>query len=217
MLYLLDNSPSEFHDMVEKLKGSFYVDNCLTGVNDPCDQASFIERTQTLISRGGFNLRGWVSNVACEFISKHSCDASVLGLSWNLDADKLRCNIDFEVLSCETVISKRLILSLVQKIFYPIGILCYVTLPPKILLQDTWKLRVGWGIEFPPDVSKNFFKWVTELYLLKEVCLPRFMPFNEGSELHVFVDANRVAYSTCVFVRTVLEAGTSDSTYSCKD
>ncbi|GBN45093.1 hypothetical protein AVEN_98142-1 [Araneus ventricosus] len=44
ILYLLDNSPPEFDDMVEKLNGSFYVDNCLTGVNDPCDQASFIER-----------------------------------------------------------------------------------------------------------------------------------------------------------------------------
>ncbi|GBM66213.1 hypothetical protein AVEN_27902-1, partial [Araneus ventricosus] len=111
----------------------------------------------------------------------------------------------------ETVISKRLILSLVQKIFDPIGILCAVTLPPKILLQDTWKLKVGWDIELPPDVSKKFFKWVNELYLLKEVCLPRFMPFNEDSELHVFVDASRVAYSACVFVRTVLEAETSVS------
>ncbi|GBN50274.1 hypothetical protein AVEN_255564-1 [Araneus ventricosus] len=196
---------------MEKLKGSFYVDNCLTGVNDPCDLASFIERTQTLMSMGGFNLRGWVSNVACEFISKQSGNASVLGLLWNLDADKLRCSIDFEVLSCETVISKRLILSLVQKIFDPIEILCAVTLPPKILLQDTWKLKVGWDIQLPPDASKKFFKWVNELYLLKEVCLPRFMPFNEGSELHVFVDASRVAYSACVFVRTVLEAETSVS------
>ncbi|GBO04727.1 hypothetical protein AVEN_179307-1 [Araneus ventricosus] len=143
--------------MVAKLKGSFYVDNCLTGVNDPCDQASFIERTQALMSRGDFNLRGLVSNVACEFISKHSGDASVLGLLWNLDGDKLRCNIHLEVLSCENVISKRLILSLVQKIFDPIGILCAVALPPKILLQDTWKLKVGWDIELPPDVSKKFF------------------------------------------------------------
>ncbi|GBM37176.1 hypothetical protein AVEN_14951-1 [Araneus ventricosus] len=69
--------------MVEKLEGSFYVDNCLTGVNDPCDQVSFIERTQTLMSRGGFNLRGLMSNEAWEFISKHSGDASVLGLLWN--------------------------------------------------------------------------------------------------------------------------------------
>ncbi|GBM94978.1 hypothetical protein AVEN_9024-1 [Araneus ventricosus] len=37
------------------------------------------------------------------------------------------------------------------------------------------------------------------------------MPFSEGSELHVFVDASRIAYSACVFVRTVLEAGTSVS------
>ncbi|GBM32591.1 hypothetical protein AVEN_195553-1 [Araneus ventricosus] len=37
------------------------------------------------------------------------------------------------------------------------------------------------------------------------------MPFNEGSESHVFVDASRVSYYACVFVRTVLEAVTSVS------
>ncbi|GBN83935.1 hypothetical protein AVEN_37195-1 [Araneus ventricosus] len=100
---------------------------------------------------------------------------------------------------------------LLQKIFDPIGILYAVTLLPKILLQDTWKLKVVWDIELPPDVSTKFFKWVNKLYLLKEVCLSRFMAFNESSELHVSVDASLVAYSACVFVRTMLDAGTSVS------
>ncbi|XP_035205560.1 uncharacterized protein LOC118180595 [Stegodyphus dumicola] len=32
--HLLDNSPAEFDDVTQKLKHSFYVDNCVTGVHD---------------------------------------------------------------------------------------------------------------------------------------------------------------------------------------
>ncbi|XP_035232115.1 uncharacterized protein LOC118203921 [Stegodyphus dumicola] len=31
--HLLDNSPAEFDDVTQKLKHSFYVDNCVTGVS----------------------------------------------------------------------------------------------------------------------------------------------------------------------------------------
>ncbi|GBM08980.1 hypothetical protein AVEN_57505-1 [Araneus ventricosus] len=43
------------------------------------------------------------------------------------------------------------------------------------------------------------------MYLLKDVALPRFMNFNETSELHVFVDACKGAYAACVFVRSEVE------------
>ncbi|GBN76692.1 hypothetical protein AVEN_258574-1 [Araneus ventricosus] len=51
----------------------------------------------------------------------------------------------------------------------------------------------------------KFSKWLNEMYLLKDVALPRFMNFNETSELHVFVDACKGAYSACVFVRSKVE------------
>ncbi|GFT35384.1 DUF5641 domain-containing protein [Nephila pilipes] len=40
------------------------------------------------------------------------------------------------------------------------------------------------------------------MYLLKYVTLPRFMNFNETSELHVFVEACKGAFTECVFVRS---------------
>ncbi|GBM95307.1 hypothetical protein AVEN_171556-1 [Araneus ventricosus] len=43
------------------------------------------------------------------------------------------------------------------------------------------------------------------MYLMKDVALPRFMNFNETSELHVLVDACKEPYAACVFVRSEVE------------
>ncbi|GFY40033.1 integrase catalytic domain-containing protein [Trichonephila inaurata madagascariensis] len=40
--HLLENSPACFDDVTQKLKHSFYVDNCVTGVSDIQEQENFI-------------------------------------------------------------------------------------------------------------------------------------------------------------------------------
>ncbi|GFX53446.1 integrase catalytic domain-containing protein [Trichonephila clavipes] len=57
--HLLDNAPLEYCNVVEKLKSSFYVDNCLSGVNNVKEQENFIDIASKLLSKGCFNLRGW--------------------------------------------------------------------------------------------------------------------------------------------------------------
>ncbi|GFX42562.1 integrase catalytic domain-containing protein [Trichonephila clavipes] len=203
--HLLDNAPLEYCNVVEKLKSSFYVDNCLSGVNNVKEQENFIDIASKLLSKGCFNLRGWQSNVASKYVSQHTGEASVLGMLWNLDKDTLRCNINFEILTCETKITKRFILSTVQKVFDANGLLSPATLPPKLLLQETWKLKLPWDSELPKNIVNKFMKWSNEMYLLKEVTVPRYITINETSELHIFVDASKSSYGACVFVRTVVE------------
>ncbi|GFV01297.1 integrase catalytic domain-containing protein [Trichonephila clavipes] len=202
--HLLDNAPLEYCNVVEKLKSSFYVDNGLSGVNNVKEQENFIDIASKL-SKGCFNLRGWQSNVASKYVSQHTGEASVLGMLWNLDKDTLRCNINFEILTCETKITKRFILSTVQKVFDANGLLSPATLPPKLLLQETWKLKLPWDSELPKNIVNKFMKWSNEMYLLKEVTVPRYIAINETSELHIFVDASKSSYGACVFVRTVVE------------
>ncbi|GFV82380.1 putative RNA-directed DNA polymerase from transposon X-element [Trichonephila clavipes] len=164
-----------------------------------------LEYSSKLLSKGCFNLRGWQSNVASKYVSQHTGEASVLGILWNLDKDTLRCNINFEILTCETKITKRFILSTVQKVFDANGLLSPATLPPKLLLQETWKLKLPWDSELPKNIVNKFMKWSNEMYLLKEVTVPRYIAINETSELHIFVDASKSSYGACVFVRTVVE------------
>ncbi|KAF8789746.1 hypothetical protein HNY73_007663 [Argiope bruennichi] len=135
--HLLDHVPHDFADVVQKLRHSFYVDNCLISVNNVTEEKHFIEAAQKVMSRACFNLRGWESNFPCGYMCKSSGVTCILGMLWDLDNDSLMCNINFKTSTCETRVTKRLILSLVQQIFDPIGILVSATLLPKLLLQET--------------------------------------------------------------------------------
>ncbi|GFX99025.1 integrase catalytic domain-containing protein [Trichonephila clavipes] len=152
LAHLLENVPADDTQLGSKLKLSFYVDNCVTGVNDIAQQQEFILRSKEILSRGCFNLRNWES----KHISKSTGTTKLLGIIWDLDKDTLKCKIDFES-SGETKITKRLTLATVQKIFDPIGMLCSVTLTPKILLQNTWKLKLAWDSSLPEEIVKSFF------------------------------------------------------------
>ncbi|GFX84170.1 putative RNA-directed DNA polymerase from transposon X-element [Trichonephila clavipes] len=137
--HLLENSPARFDDVTQKLKHSFYVDNCVTGVTDIKEQESFINKAIEVMARGCFNLRGWESNVPGRYIFRSSSVTSLLGLLWDLHQDTLKCNLNY---SGEGEISKRNVLAMVHKIFDPLGILSPTTLLPKVLLQEAWKLKL---------------------------------------------------------------------------
>ncbi|GFT73260.1 putative RNA-directed DNA polymerase from transposon X-element [Trichonephila clavipes] len=49
--HLLENSPARFDDVTQKLKHSFYVDSCVTGVTDIKEQESFINKAIEGIKR----------------------------------------------------------------------------------------------------------------------------------------------------------------------
>ncbi|CAL1280117.1 unnamed protein product [Larinioides sclopetarius] len=56
--HLLDNS-SEYADFALKLRHSFYVDNCVTGVLNEQEIELFVNKAQEIMTKGCFNLRGW--------------------------------------------------------------------------------------------------------------------------------------------------------------
>ncbi|GFV66022.1 integrase catalytic domain-containing protein [Trichonephila clavipes] len=139
-------------------------------------------------------------------VDRSTGDTSVLGVIWNLETDTLKCCADMDTLTCETKITKRLILAIVQKIFDPIGLLTPATLLPKLLIQHLWKMKLAWDSELSPNDVNVFLKWFRDLYVLKDVTLSRCMIINSTSELHVFVDASKEAYAACVFVRSMFKS-----------
>ncbi|GFU88636.1 integrase catalytic domain-containing protein [Trichonephila clavipes] len=205
LAHLLENVQADDTQLGSKLKLSFYVDNCVTG--SIAQQEEFVLRSKEILSRGCFNLRNWESNVESKHISKSTGTTKLLGIIWDFDKDTLKCKRDFESLSGETKITKRLILATVQKIFDPIGMLCSVTLTPKILLQNTWELKLSWDSSLPDQIVKPFFKWWNEIKILSDVEIPRYFEINDSTQMHVFVDACKEAYATCILFRSNTSQG----------
>ncbi|GFV82491.1 integrase catalytic domain-containing protein [Trichonephila clavipes] len=206
MHIVFKNCQPQHEEVAQKLKSSFYVDNCVSGVFNTDEQGRFIEHAKLIMLNGCFNLRGFESNVAGKNVDRSSGDTSVLGVIWNLETDTLKCCTDMDTLTCETKITKRLILAIVQKIFDPIGLLTPATLLPKLLIQHLWKMKIAWDSELSPNDVNVFLKWFRDLYILKDVTLSRCMIINSTSELHVFVDASKEAYAACVFLRSMFKS-----------
>ncbi|GFY20214.1 integrase catalytic domain-containing protein [Trichonephila clavipes] len=205
--HLLDNTPSKYMDIVSKLRHSFYVDNCVTGVSDTQEIESFVNKVRKIMFNGCFNLRGWESNVKKESISKCEGDTNVLSLTWNLDRETLRCTVNNVILEKLTEMTKRTILSVIQGIFDPLGILTAATLLPKMWLQETWKVKLAWDSPLKLGLCNKFDKWFKEILLLQNLEIPRYCEANSDSDLHVFEDASKNAYDACIFVRTKLASG----------
>ncbi|GIY78875.1 uncharacterized protein CDAR_475171 [Caerostris darwini] len=76
--YLFESAPKEYSASVFKLRHSFYVDNCVSGV--PCveEMESFITQSQKLMASACFNLRGWESNIFSPFLSNSVGDTYLL-------------------------------------------------------------------------------------------------------------------------------------------
>ncbi|GFX03161.1 uncharacterized protein TNCV_1700462 [Trichonephila clavipes] len=110
-MHLLENSNSECKEVAQKLKSSFYVDNCVTCIFSDDEIEIFIEKTKLIMSEGCFNLRIFESNVASKSVHKHSGETFILGIIWDLDNDVLKCCTNFDSLTCEVKITKRLVLS----------------------------------------------------------------------------------------------------------
>ncbi|GFX09431.1 uncharacterized protein TNCV_4698181 [Trichonephila clavipes] len=83
-------------------------------------------------------------------------ETMVLGLIWNLKDDCLSCNINYQK-SEGKAITKRSLLSIANHNFDPIGFTAPVTLKPKLILQEIWKLKLKWD-ESLPEVILNQVK-----------------------------------------------------------
>ncbi|UYV83091.1 hypothetical protein LAZ67_22002173 [Cordylochernes scorpioides] len=141
--------------VAQRLLRSFYVDNCLTSLNKESDIVHFKEKASEIMNRAGMELRHW--ETAETFNPREGKDTKVLGLLWNRKTDTLNCMINPEILP--SLITRRVILSLVQKLFDPLGFYSPVMITPKILLQRTWKSAGGWDDPLEEDISQEFKDW----------------------------------------------------------
>ncbi|GFT04977.1 integrase catalytic domain-containing protein [Trichonephila clavipes] len=221
----------------ELLNSSIYVDDLICGQNDVPDALRTTLECLQIFSDAGMLLRKWRSNSKQlnllwkqEGVKTESSETSaidlrpptkVLGLAWDPENDLIYFDPkDLLKFMSRTGESKRFILSVIGRIFDPIGILGPFVIKLKCLLQELWTLGVQWDSELPPKLRHKWQQWSSEAEGLTEVKIPRFYLGNidqeiSKCEIHCFSDASKSAYGTILYLRFVTCNNEIETSFIC--
>ncbi|GFT78845.1 DUF5641 domain-containing protein [Nephila pilipes] len=166
---------------------SFYIENFVTSVSNENALCRFNEESKPIIATACFDLRGW-EHTSLKIGRDPSDPILVLGLLWEKDEDNIFC--DTTVSKCSSLdLARRNVLSIVHKIFDPLGVLSPATLIPKLLIQRSWNLKTGGDTILPDDYQREFSSWLYDVDCLLNVKIPRSLNIDKihGLSLHVFL------------------------------
>ena len=132
--HFLTGVEGEKRIVAEKLLESLYVDNCVSSLDSESEYENFKSTSIQLLKQIQMDLREWCTTG--EDIEEDEKVVSVLGMKWDREADELFLKLS-DIKQPEMV-SKKEVLSYVQKIFDVLGFVSPAILPMKILLQRAW-------------------------------------------------------------------------------
>lgn len=203
---------NEDKHVAEKLKNSFYVDNCVASVNNVQEYEDFRARAIKVMGGANMKLRQWAHTFSEEFTTSPSSEDDdmtvkdelipILGIIFDTKNDTLCCEIKETVISVK--VTKRQILSVLSQVFDPIGFTCPSLLLPKLLLQKSWVLKTGWDEPLQDDLCKKFGKWKAEISLLGSIKIPRHFQIVGATKraIFTFCDASTDSYASVCFLRS---------------
>ncbi|UYV82837.1 hypothetical protein LAZ67_22001033 [Cordylochernes scorpioides] len=183
------------------LAQSFYMDNCITSLETKQEVQGFQKATIEIMDRAKMDLREWEYSLE-ENPEKGTC-TKILGVVWNKMEDSLKCELP-DNLSLQPKLTKRLVLSMVQRIFDPLGFCAPVFLPPKLLLQRSWGLKLGWDTPLPESMAQEFRTWLDQIKFIELIKILRYM-WNDlifPTEVHIFCDASQIGYGAVAYLRS---------------
>ncbi|XP_059054950.1 uncharacterized protein LOC131848996 [Achroia grisella] len=210
------------------LQEDFYVDDVLSGCDNVKEAIAASKELRELLQQGGFKLKKWSSNNA-EFMraitpnersSNVHLDLNIdgttkaLGISWNLKTDKFEYNTTTHDES--VTVTKRRILSDMQKLYDPLGWIAPLLVKTKIFIQRLWIQRYSWDEEISQSlidewkIIKYDFKNVSDIHI--DRWLHTYNKEKEAIEIHGFCDASMQAYAAVVYCRVVNSNGTVTTT-----
>ena len=221
-------SETEYPIACKAIKNNSYMDDIIETTNNTRMAIKVAKDIDTVLRKGGFHIKEWiifgVKTIGKEtFTTKighttpNDKDTSqkiekVLGMKW----DNLRDCLVFDVnkhLQKELIsssLTKRFILSLVNGIYDPIGLLSPYTVRGKIMLRKlwTWSRTLTWDEPVPKEIEKEWLSFLQSLHHINEITFPRSIKAEYAVEepvLVIFSDASREAYGSAAYARWKIE------------
>lgn len=212
---LASDEGMQYPQAADILMHGFFVDDLLWSTQDLTEACTLQDELIALLKLGGFDLRKWASNspellsrigadqaVAINFSDDTVCSSlKVLGLRW-LPTDDC---FSFEYNMSDSTYTKRSVLKLLASIFDPVGFLSPCTFLAKCIMQDLWKLNLGWDDRLPDDLRDKWSTFIASLSSLSTIKIERHMLIPKFCDVHLiaFCDASSRGYAACIYVRSV--------------
>lgn len=218
LLQVKEDDGAAYPNAARVLEEDTYMDDIVTGVSSVGKAVQLREELTQLLMAGGFPLRKWGSShpevlesLPAEHVEKYQefdsgeTGIKVLGLCWIPDSD---C-FGYQVRPFQGENTKRSVLSLIAKLYDPVGFLQPVIIIAKIMIQKLWLAKVQWDDPLPPEIAAEWSRFGEMLPQLADVRIPRYMGTEEGLiRLVGFCDASESAYAAVVYVQVSQADGT---------
>jgi len=211
------------------IKQDFYMDDLMTGCDTEAECYRLQQEVSMILNSAKLPLRKWCSNsqAVLQCISKEEQDplftlnindddtVKSLGLCWKPIADEFHFQITDVPENCN--LTKRTLLSQLNRIFDPLGFLTPVLVKGKIFLKQLWQLRIDWDTPLQEDLQRKWVSYYEDLQILKNLSIPRKSIFSisQKIEMHGFCDASLEAYGACIYVRSLGHDGIWHSQLLC--
>lgn len=199
-----------------------YIDDWLDSMNDEKELLNLILTVRKIHQSGGFHIRKWITN---SITIKHALDLTtthatknigqtadkVLGIWWNTENDTINFSIntqrfDQDLLTGNLVPTKRQFLRVLMSIFDPLGLLAFIIIYGKIIMQEIWRTSSDWDELIKDEQFLKWQRWIKVLHDMDNIRIPRsYSTFGDVKdvELHVFMDASENAFACVAYWRFI--------------
>lgn len=220
-------------DAVDAIHSSHYVDDYIQSLPDEETAIQMVKNIAFIYKAGGFEMCNWTSNsvavlssipndvlgtAAVRFkIDQQFEGERTLGLIWYPGEDELGFDLSLKKIPDSVVLgkerpTKRLMLRIIMSIFDVFGFLAPFTVQGRIMLQDTWRLNIGWDDVIPDVIYKKWCEWMDLLKLINHIRIPRcYIPTVSASEMERETVNNSSSASRRLTLSAVRPAPTSPS------
>ena len=237
----LHKSADAFSDIYpresQELKEQTYIDDELISALDEKDARLKTQRMDEICKHAGMPNKGWVFSgeeqksdivIGCDL---DAGEERVLGLSWVPREDVFKFHVKLNLsgkskekdgakyISAENILqdppkilTRRIVLSEISKIFDPLGFIVPVLLESKLLIRESWCTEgLSWDSPLPAEQTNRWIKFLTSLFDLESLEFLRSLwPMEEVEGLPmliVFSDGAKLAYGAVAYIRWKLRSG----------
>ncbi|XP_059221542.1 uncharacterized protein LOC131996109 [Stomoxys calcitrans] len=216
---LAEDEKEKFPVGSKVLRHNMYDDDCLVGAHSMGEAMEARSQLISILESAGFQLRKWTSNEKeilnglprnhlfneqfLEFGDKSL--VKILGIRWNAVSDSFYFLT--EKLAHKESFTKREVLSVIARLFDPLGWLSPIIIRAKVIMQMMWLDDIEWDDPIKPLSLLKWKSFIANYGEIDKINISRWINYSPHCKLefHGFSDSSEVAYAAVLYTRVEIE------------